>query len=336
MINPNISEEGRQARSEKNDPRIDAVVGFIKNRNWLAEIDDARFLASGEYNENYLISSKNRYFVFRINHGSQLNLNNQIEYEFQVLQSVHESGVTPKPHYFSLDAEGLGQGVLLMDYIGGRKFEYARDSDLAARVFARIHQLPTSGYLITQRDPIKDIAHESAGLLKKYDKHPLRREASILWRYHEKIFEIADRNKNIFETENLCIVNTEVNSGNFIVRDTDAFLVDWEKAVNSYRYQDLGHFLVPTTTLWKSDFVFESNQKREFLKQYLEHFGSAGDLTELKEKTELLERTILLRALAWCYMAYFEYTMLDRALRDELTLAKIRSYLNEIERFLQM
>ena len=139
MINPNISEEGRQARSEKNDPRIDAVVGFIKNRNWLAEIDDARFLASGEYNENYLISSKNRYFVFRINHGSQLNLNNQIEYEFQVLQSVHESGVTPKPHYFSLDAEGLGQGVLLMDYIGGRKFEYARDSDLAARVFARIH-----------------------------------------------------------------------------------------------------------------------------------------------------------------------------------------------------
>ena len=132
----------------------------------------------------------------------------------------------------------------------------------------------------------------------------------------------------------LVMVNTEVNSGNFLVSDAGAFLVDWEKAVVSYRYQDLGHFLVPTTTLWKSDYVYTEEEKLEFLRAYKEQLGLNIEIKTLFEKTKLLERTILLRALSWCYMAYYEYTREERTLRNEDTFAKIRDYLNDIESLL--
>jgi hypothetical protein len=55
------------------------------------------------------------------------------------------------------------------------------------------------------------------------------------------------------------------------------------------------------------------------------------DLNELFEKTKILERTILLRALSWCFMAYYEYTQVERKLRNPDTFEKIRDYLNDIE-----
>ena len=44
--------------------------------------------------------------------------------------------------------------------------------------------------------------------------------------------------------------------------------MDWEKAVVSQRHQDLGHFLVPTTTLWKTDVVLQPDEKQRFLSLY--------------------------------------------------------------------
>jgi hypothetical protein len=106
--------------------------------------------------------------------------------------------------------------------------------------------------------------------------------------------------------------------------------VDWEKAVESCRYQDLGHFLVPTTTLWKSDTVLTPDEKSRFLKAY--HRAACPDLDfdELFLKTTVMEKTILLRALSWCFMAWYEYTRTDRPLLNPDTFAKIEQYLADI------
>jgi hypothetical protein len=53
------------------------------------------------------------------------------------------------------------------------------------------------------------------------------------------------------------------------------------------------------------------------------------------EKTRVLERTILLRALSWCHMAFYEYTRGGRALRDARTFERVRRYLCEIDAFLK-
>lgn len=311
------------------------IIDFITAHEWLDGKPSCSFLAAGEYNENYLITTGNKRFVFRINHGTQLNLENQIEYEFNVLTALKQSGVTPKPYYYAMGCEGLGDGVLMMDYIEGRPLDYRKDLDKAAHIFARIHAVPVSEKLIVQDSPLVDICQESKGLLERY---PIRHYADVhrlLMNYHDALLDEAEHGDQLFSDEQLCIVNTEVNSGNFIISDERSCLVDWEKAVVSCRYQDLGHFLVPTTTLWKADIRLNEHEKKEFLSLYKEKLGLDIELSTLLERTVFLEKIILLRALSWCYMAYHEYSDDSRSLQHSGTFSTITSYLDEAECFLK-
>ncbi|RPH43307.1 MAG: aminoglycoside phosphotransferase family protein [Desulfobulbaceae bacterium] len=311
-----------------------AVSAYLKDHGWLSRSLQCTFLAAGEYNENYRIVDEQQEYVFRINHGTQLGLSRQIEYEFHVLEAVFPSGVTPRPYRYSLDGGGLGNGVLLMEYIPGRPLDYVKDLDTAARIFARIHRLPTDPRLIVQEDPIRDIAAESLGMLKRCDGREYSEVRNLLLQYYEDILEMAAHSPLMFEGESWCIVNTEVNSGNFLVDSRRSCLVDWEKAVVSCRYQDLAHFLVPTTTLWKTDCRLNKEARGVFLETYRQQLGLDIPLTELHEKTAIMERVILLRALSWCYMAWHEYTSRNRALTNDTTFRKIVSYLDEARCFL--
>ena len=83
----------RSLRGEKT--RV--IREFLEARGWVRGVDAIRFLAAGEYNENFLVTAGNSRYVFRVNHGSQLGLDRQIEYEYRVLRAVEGSGVTPRP-----------------------------------------------------------------------------------------------------------------------------------------------------------------------------------------------------------------------------------------------
>jgi hypothetical protein len=91
--------------------------------------------------------------------------------------------------------------------------------------------------------------------------------------------------------------------------------------------------MVLTTTRWKTEITLSDEQKSGFLKAYADELAKAGGpalpLEELQQKSRVLERAILLRALAWCYMAYYEYTNMDRPLQNQDTFNKIKDYLNE-------
>ncbi|MGD8388715.1 MAG: aminoglycoside phosphotransferase family protein [Desulfobacteraceae bacterium] len=307
------------------------ITRFLKARNWVDDVEAVSFLAAGEYNENYLVTSGKSRFVLRINHGSQLGLGEQqIAYEYRVLQALEESGVTPRPFACDPESASLGGGVLLMEYLPGRALRYDRDLDRAASIFARVHTTPVPEGLVVQPDPVMDIARECRGLIERYPNHPLRRERDQIRSYFESVQQLAKETWTLFEEETLCLVNTEVNSGNFLISDEGAFLVDWEKAVVSCRYQDLGHFLVPTTTLWKSETVLSPENKTRFLDLYRQEACLDLDMDELTEKARVLEKTILLRALSWCFMAYYEYTQTDRPIRNPDTFAKITQYMADI------
>jgi len=315
--------------------KSELIIDYLHKAGWLQGDLSCSFLAAGEYNENYIVSDGRKTRVFRINHGTQLDLDNQMEYEYRVLEAVNPSGATPRPLFYALDVPELGNGVLLMEFVAGRPLDYRRDLPAAARVFARIHALPTSEALILQENPARDIAAESHGLLHRYPGPHYPSVRALLLDYHDKIVDSAAEMAALYENELYCIVNTEVNSGNFIIGGEKACLVDWEKAVVSYRYQDLAHFTIPTTTLWKTDFRFSEKGKREFLAMYLRAAESSLDAEEVYAKNTMMERVILLRALSWCYMAYQEYASADRKLVHSDTFAKITSYLDEAECFLR-
>ncbi|EPR30336.1 aminoglycoside phosphotransferase [Alkalidesulfovibrio alkalitolerans DSM 16529] len=319
--------------------RREAVFVFVRESGWadVSSPADVTFLAAGEYNENWFVRAPHGDLVLRINHGSQLGLGErQIVYEFNVLQALAQSGVTPRPHVVEPAPRGLPGGVLLMEYLPGRAFDYATDSDLAARIFARVHEVAPNPELVRQPDPVAAIADESLSLIERYPEHPLREKRTALLGLHARVLRLAEEARELFARDAQVLVNTEVNSGNFIVgegeRQGRAWLVDWEKAVLSTRCQDLGHFLVRTTTRWKTDYTFGPDERLRFLTTYLVESGLEEPLEELDAKVALMERTILLRALSWCYMAWHEYTRPgSRALRNPSTFARIEDYLRDID-----
>ena len=319
------------------------IYAFLRRSGWV-EVEreaDVSFLASGEYNENYRVDAADGRYVLRINHGSQLGLDDkpgdQIAYEFRVLKAVEPSGVTPRAFHVDPHAP-LGRGALLMEYLPGGPLDYRRDLDGAAEVFARVHTLAPDPGLAGQPNPVLDIAAESLGLIERWPDHPLAAKKRLLLEYHGRVVALGEAHADELTGRDMVMVNTEVNAGNFLVDNKTVRLVDWEKAVISHRAQDLGHFLVPTTTLWKTDYVFTPEARRAFLERYVaacRALGGALDVETLDRTTRILERTILLRALSWCYMAWREYSRNGRALAHEDTLATINRYLDEMECFLK-
>ncbi len=116
-----------------------------------------------------------------------------------------------------------------MEFIPGRPLDYGRDLETAARIFARIHSAPVTDSLIVQADPMAAIADESIGLVHRFADHPLKKEQAQILSYHDTVQTLAAETRPLFQTEPLCLVNTEVNSGNFLIRPDRGFLVDWER-----------------------------------------------------------------------------------------------------------
>ncbi len=310
------------------------IAAFLLDRGWVDTVPEVRFLAAGEYNQNYLVLDGDTRLVFRINRGSQLGLTGQIEYEFKALQCVAPSGATPLPVRVHGDPRPFGGGVMLMQYLPGGPLVYERDWERAAEIFARIHALPPCPELLVQEDPVAAIASESLALIRRYPEHALADQRGMLLRYQERIARMGEDNRAIFAADRLCVVNTEVNSGNFLISPESAYLVDWEKAVVSSRHQDLGHFLAPTTTLWKTETLFSPQRKQDFLKAYHRHLENPPDLEELVQLCRIMEQVIILRGLSWCFMAYHEYAHAAKPLTDEHTRKRIELYMRDMDRLI--
>ena len=311
--------------------RLEQIQQFLSDTGWVFPPFCVSFLAAGEYNANYRVESEDGTYVLRISHGSQLGLgDDQIAYEFKVLTALADSGVTPKPLACHPRPDPLGGGALLMEFIPGRPLDYGRDLETAAGIFARVHTVPVPDGLIVQADPVTAVADESIGLVHRFADHPMKKEKEQIQAYYDTVLALAETTRPLFETDPLCLVNTEVNSGNFLISPERACLVDWEKAVISCRYQDLGHFMVPTTTLWKTDMVLSREDRHHFLSAY--HRQACPDIPfeGLKEKSRVMEKIILLRALSWCFMAWYEYTQTNRPIQNPDTFARIQQYLSDI------
>ncbi len=330
-----IIEKGWLSSVKSRQSAVDSQVGsrelMAGSRKSRRAGFSVRFLAAGEYNANYKIGTPAGDYVFRINYGSQIGQEDQAGYEYSCLKLLEGTGVTPKPFFYDPQGGALGHGIILEEFIRGRPLDYCRDLGHAARIFSKIHAVGENSTLLTVADPVKSVADESLSLLLKYPpaEFPVVRK-ELLEIYSHIAGSVT---ASLFSGESLCPVNTEVNSGNFIINGKDARLIDWEKAVFSYRYLDLAHFTAPTTTLWKTGFRFDEAGRRSFLKIYAS--DAMIDPDEVIERTGMMEKVILLRALSWCWMAYYEYLHIDRPIRNMKTFKRIRDYLGEMQWFLK-
>ena len=311
-------------------------------------IEEYAFLARGEYNENFVFThpESGKRYVLRVNHGSQMHLKKQISYEAHALSLLEKSGRVPKVYYVE---EKGDKGILLMDFLEGRALRYETDLAFAGQILADIHctkyeREKDQGELrlLSPENPLYAMLSESASLLRSYALSPFMEE-EIYNRVHTLWRKGADLEKKYAKTlfvKDFCIINTELNSGNFLIQDEEknfeekpetdisSHLIDWEKPLYAHFAQDLGHFLAPTTSFWKTDSILDERDRALFFQAYKEALAGRRNFSGIEEQTELFILFNCIRGLSWCAYAYSEYQK-GRDIQNEDTFRKIKAYLTD-------
>lgn len=329
--------------------KLQAYIDRQEFRQALGIPADARLclevLAQGEYNKNYTfihpVSGKK--LVFRLNTGSQMHLKKQIDYEYLGLKLLENSGRTPKPLYVDGSKKYLDHGVMVMEFLEGNPLNYEENMEEAAAILADIHSVPvekTAG-LLDPGEPLQAILDECQEMVRTYDNSELGDPKIKI-----QIRRMLQMGQNIVNKAGIydgyrCCINTELNSGNFLINGKGKanYLIDWEKPLYGEVAQDLGHFLAPTTTFWKTDTILSQEECMEFVDTYIRYVDGRFDVSGLKERVKLFLPITCLRGITWCAMAWVEYQQPGRLIRNEETFHKMEAYLensflNEIENFL--
>ncbi len=283
-------------------------------------------LGQGEYNLNYTFDHPvtGQKLVLRINTGSQMHLSDQIGYEFSALENLVPSGRTPKPLLCCREHR-----LLVMEWLPGRALDYTQDMAVAAQILADIHSVPVSEdcRLIRPSAPALAIYEECLEMVQHYFDWE-EADPTVTGLLRQLIAEIGKLPLSEPSDAPLCIVNTELNSGNFLIdREGISHLVDWEKPLLSEPAQDLGHFLAPTTTFWKTDVILTPGEVKDFTAKYIAAVGNRMDCSALRARLPLFFTVTCLRGVTWCAMAYREYCQPGRELRNADTFRKLQAYL---------
>jgi len=282
-----------------------------------------KLLGAGEYNINFTFDEGDLKKVLRINMKSQMNLENQIEYEYETLQLLKDSGVTPKPYDVVTETNLLPYKYLTMEFLNGRPLNYKIDMEIGAYLLSTVHNTKYGeNNLINASNPFQLMFDECKQMSREYlawEKAD-KKVSNYIKIFLEKCQTLIPEEYTI---ANPCIINTELNLGNFLIgeRKEDSYVIDWEKALIGECEQDLAHFLAPTTTFWKTDIILSENEINKFLEEYNNYRNF---------DRERFERYLIfncLRGVTWCSMAFRQYSENDKMLMDDITFKKIASYI---------
>ena len=293
---------------------IDTDIDLVK---YISQSENVRLLGKGEYNSNYLIDDN---YLIRIARGSQMHLDNQIEYEYNALKFLEKSNVTAKVYDLKKDKLS-GISYLTEEYLIGRDLDYHTDLKIAAYLLSQIHSLDVIGQDFIKADcPFEMMFDEFTQMFTNYQKWDKKSQST-----EKKISDMLKYIKNLglcSTLENPCLINTELNNKNFIIGEK-SYIIDWEKPIIGEREQDLAHFLAPTTTFWKTDVIFDNDTMDDFLNEY-------DKLSKIKVDRKKFVKYLLftcLRGITWCSMAYTQYV--DENRDCGFTFEKIKAYLSD-------
>ena len=293
-------------------------------------------LAAGEYNVNlsFIHPISGEKLILRINQGSQMHLESQIEYEANTLKLLKDSGRTPRLYYVDGSKKYLDKGILVMEYLPGVALDYEKDLMKAADILVDIHRqpLPVDNGLIRTGTGFSFVLDECEEMFKHYteskyaDKDIENRIRHLL----DMGWKMSKSGEVSFDELYKCLINTELNSTNFLINEgAKSYLIDWEKAVFGYPAQDIGHFLAPTSTFWKTDIILTKSEIDDFITRYIEKAERHFDTNGIRETALAFIKINCLRGLSWCAMAYVQYREADKEIMNESTRIKLGQYLED-------
>lgn len=307
---------------------------------WSSKTDcEVTPLAQGEYNMNFLVRQGKIKWVLRVNTKSQIGLSKQaqIAYEYNTLVLLVPSGIAPIPYFLDDSFEILPYGIFGMSYLNGEYLDYHRDLPDAARVMARFHQIDVpeaQNHLIREERPLSLTYERCTRMLKVYFESEMADpELADYLREVQAWADEARRREQFFLDDPWnCIVNTEVNNSNWIANRAAGtlHLVDWEKTLWGDPSQDLSHFRVPTTTLWKTEIRLTEAEKTEMMSAYKDALTDPHLRDTIEDRTRLRDPFNCLRGVSWCAMAWVQYQRGDHQLKNKDTFRKLKMYIDPV------
>ncbi|WP_419725003.1 phosphotransferase family protein [Terrisporobacter petrolearius] len=321
---------------------INGLEEYVKRQEFLEALNipkdskiDFQLLAQGEYNINYLFThpvTKDS-LILRVNTASQMNLSNQIEYEYKSLLQLKESNRTPIPIYVDGSKKHLDYGVLVMNFLQGVPLDYRKDLYIAANCLGDIHsvELEENSHLLCPKNPLQAIIDECEIMIQTYYNSDLGDEEKK--KQIKRMLSLGQRMIKGTEEYNgrRCIINTELNSSNFLINgeNSNNYIIDWEKPILGEPAQDLGHFLAPTTTFWKTDVILSQEEIGKFTEEYIKVVGNNFNTNNIANRLNLYIPITCLRGITWCAMAWVQYKDPDKLIRNEFTAKKLDDYLSK-------
>ncbi|MGI6755579.1 MAG: phosphotransferase family protein [Atopobiaceae bacterium] len=294
-----------------------------------------KVFAQGEYNVNFVLALRDgRQFLVRVNVGSQLGLKDQIGYEMAALALLAQSGRTPAPYFADGSREHFPFGVGVEELLPGRPLNYETDLGEAAHILADIHSMPVPAKCILQKpkDGLAAMVAECRALFSHYERWA-QADAAVIRRIERMFFSVEKRLEKRAGTgaygaglKDGHIINTELNSSNFLINPDKSYLIDWEKPLVGDVAQDLAHLLVPTTTFWKTDVILTRQERRRCVEKYRQAVGDRFSQDGLEERLGDYETITCLRGVTWCAMALVEYASSARPVTNQDTFEKIKIY----------
>jgi aminoglycoside phosphotransferase (APT) family kinase protein len=313
---------------------IDALMEDLQTHLGPLDEPDVRFLAAGEYSLNFLVRYDGQDVVARCVTGSQMDLapSAQVQYEAHALDLLHPTGRTPRFISLETSPKNIVYPFMILEYLPGRPLDYAQDLEGAARCMATIHQLraPENHRLVVHDDPGLSLLDESWILAQPYLNWADAPAGSVdgLRRLLEVVESGLSDDNDPFVDNDLSIVNTDLNSHNFVVENGSVSLLDWERTRIGPAVQDLAHFLIPTTTLWREDSATRLSAADEdlFLGVYLDERPEI-DRPRFLFHLQAMKLLAALRAVCWCAWAIQATQTGGRPITNADTLASSRAYL---------
>lgn len=309
---------------------------YRKNLGLPKEVrEEYSFLARGEYNTNLLfvhpITGKK--MILRINEASQMELYNQIEYEANALKILEKTGRTPRVFYVDNTRRYYEKGILVMEYLNGRKLSYDKDVKTAIEILIDIHRckLDDRTQLIRPKEGFAFVLDECEKMFSVYEESTYKdlEISKLIRNLLDMGKEIAIEHEELLKSSYKTIINTELNSSNFLINEDEiSYLIDWEKPVIASPSQDIGHFLAPTTTFFRSDKIFTLEEIREYIDTYIEMAKPHFDTRNLGKLSRCFVKINCLRGLSWCAMAMVEYRDGTKGIINKETNMKISAYLS--------
>jgi aminoglycoside phosphotransferase (APT) family kinase protein len=286
---------------------------------------------------NFLVKQGQSAWVLRVNTGSQIgvSLPEQIAYEYNTLKLLSPSDVAPIPYFLDNSLKFLPYGILGMSYLRGEKLDYTRDSERAARLMAQYHQIEVpeeDNHLIREEQPLTLTYQRCLRMMAVYLESDLADP-----NFRDYLIEVRDwageaRHREIYYQQDPwnCIINTEVNNTNWILdrKAGTVHLVDWEKPLWGDPSQDLSHFRVPTTTLWKTDYRMSESDQAIMMDAYKKSIADPHLQDTIEERTRLRDPFNCLRGVSWCAMAWVQYQRGDHLLKNLDTYRKLSMYVD--------